>query len=165
MGKRAKMCKALIAGLLAVTMAFTAQTGSTWKAEAAQFKGESFGVGFAGEEYATMHKADGWSNGDMFNCTWRADNVWFDGYLNLKIDRDYATGGYSGGEYRTNDTFGYGMYDVSMKAIKNDGKDRKHGRELVLGIAHAVFCDGLNIRCHATASFPSAIRASSAFIS
>ncbi|MBE5930994.1 MAG: carbohydrate-binding protein [Lachnospiraceae bacterium] len=121
MGKRAKMCKALIAGLLAVTMAFTAQTGSTWKAEAAQFKGESFGVGFAGEEYATMHKADGWSNGDMFNCTWRADNVWFDGYLNLKIDRDYATGGYSGGEYRTNDTFGYGMYDVSMKAIKNDG--------------------------------------------
>lgn len=68
-----------------------------------------------------MHKADGWSNGDMFNCTWRADNVWFDGYLNLKIDRDYATGGYSGGEYRTNDTFGYGMYDVSLKAIKNDG--------------------------------------------
>ena len=121
MGKRANMRKALIAGLLAVSMVFTAQTGSIREAEAAQFQGESFGVGFAGEEYATMHKADGWSNGDMFNCTWRADNVWFDGYLNLKIDRDYATGGYSGGEYRTNDTFGYGMYDVSMKPIKNDG--------------------------------------------
>ena len=121
MGKRANMRKALIAGLLAVTMVFTAQTGSVHVAEAAQFQGESFGVGFAGEEHATMHKADGWSNGDMFNCTWRADNVWFDGYLNLKIDRDYATGGYSGGEYRTNDTFGYGMYDVSMKPIKNDG--------------------------------------------
>ncbi len=121
MGKKAKMCKAFIAGLLAVTMAFTAQAGGTLKAEAAQFSGDSFGVGFAGEEYATMHKADGWSNGDMFNCTWRAANVWFDGYLNLKIDRDYATGGYSGGEYRTNDTFGYGMYDVSMKPIKNDG--------------------------------------------
>lgn len=121
MGKKAKMCKALIAGLLAVTMMFTAQAGGTLKAEAAQFSGDSFGVGFAGEEHATMHKADGWSNGGMFNCTWRAANVWFDGYLNLKIDRDYTTGGYSGGEYRTNDTFGYGMYDVSMKPIKNDG--------------------------------------------
>lgn len=121
MGKKAKFCKALLAGLLAVTILFTAQTGKALKAEAAQFNGNSFGVGFAGEEYATMHKADGWSNGGMFNCTWRADNVWFDGYLNLKIDRDYATGGYSGGEYRTNDTFGYGMYDVSMKPIKNDG--------------------------------------------
>ena len=121
MGKKAKMCKALIAGLLAVTMMFTAQVGGTLKAEAAQYSGDSFGVGFAGEEHATMHKADGWSNGGMFNCTWRAANVWFDGYLNLKIDRDYTTGGYSGGEYRTNDTFGYGMYDVSMKPIKNDG--------------------------------------------
>ena len=121
MGKKAKMCKAFIAGLLAVTMVFTAQTGGVLKAEAAQFSGDSFGVGFAGEEYATMHKADGWSNGGMFNCTWRAANIWFDGYLNLKIDRDYSTGGYSGGEYRTNDTFGYGMYDVSMKPIKNDG--------------------------------------------
>jgi len=121
MGKNAKRCRALIAGLLAAAMLVTTQTGEALKAEAAQFSGSSFGVGFAGEEYATMHKADGWSNGGMFNCTWRADNVWFDGYLNLKIDRDYATGGYSGGEYRTNDTFGYGMYDVSMKPIKNDG--------------------------------------------
>ncbi len=121
MGKNAKKCRAFIAGLLAVAMLVTTQTGEALKAEAAQFSGSSFGVGFAGEEHATMHKADGWSNGGMFNCTWRADNVWFDGYLNLKIDRDYATGGYSGGEYRTNDTFGYGMYDVSMKPIKNDG--------------------------------------------
>lgn len=121
MGKKAKMFKAFVSGLLAVSLAFAAPSEDTLKAEAAQFQGDSFGVGFAGEEYATMHKADGWSNGDMFNCTWRADNVWFDGYLNLKIDRDYATGGYSGGEYRTNDTFGYGMYDVSLKAIKNDG--------------------------------------------
>ena len=121
MGKKAKMRKALMAGLLAAVMLVTTQTGEALTAEAAQFSGSSFGVGFAGEEHATMHKADGWSNGGMFNCTWRADNVWFDGYLNLKIDRDYATGGYSGGEYRINDTFGYGMYDVSMKPIKNDG--------------------------------------------
>ena len=84
MGKKANMCKALIAGLLAVAMVFSVQTGNVLKAEAAQFNGASFGVGFAGEEYATMHKADGWSNGGMFNCTWRADNVWFDGKLGIK---------------------------------------------------------------------------------
>ena len=121
MGKRPKRLKRVLAGLLAVMFAFVTPAGGTLKAEAAQFTGDYFGVGFDNEESGTMHKADGWSNGDMFNCTWRAANVWFDGKLNLKIDRDYATGGYSGGEYRTNNTFGYGMYDVSMKPIKNDG--------------------------------------------
>ena len=121
MGKKATVFKALAAGLLALVFVLTTPAGGTLQAEAAQFTGNQFGVGFAGEEYATMHKADGWSNGGMFNCTWRAANIWFDGYLNIKIDRDYATGGYSAGEYRTNDTFGYGMYDVSFKAIKNDG--------------------------------------------
>jgi len=119
MGKKATMLKAVAAGLLALVFVLATPAGGT-QAEAAQFSGNEFGVGFAGEEYATMHKADGWSNGGMFNCTWRAANIWFDGYLNIKIDRD-TNGGYSAGEYRTNDTFGYGMYDVSMKAIKNDG--------------------------------------------
>ena len=121
MGKKAKKIKAFAAGLLVAAMMVTTFAGTSVKSEAAPFSGSEFGVGFAGEEYGTMHKADGWSNGGMFNCTWRAANVWFDGYLNLKIDRDSATGGYSGGEYRTNDAFGYGMYDVSLKAIKNTG--------------------------------------------
>ena len=120
MGNKARVCKSVVSGLLAVAMLFTAHTGSDLKVKAATFNGTSFGVGFAGEEYGTMHKADGWSNGGMFNCTWRAANIWFDGYLNIKIDRD-TNGGYSGGEYRTNDAFGYGMYDVSMKPIKNTG--------------------------------------------
>ena len=119
MGKKATMFKAVAAGLLALVFVLATPAGGT-QAEAAQFSGSEFGVGFAGEEHATMHRADGWSNGGMFNCTWRAANIWFDGYLNIKIDRD-SNGGYSAGEYRTNDTFGYGMYDVSMKAIKNDG--------------------------------------------
>jgi len=121
MYKLSKMCKAVCAGLLAITMVATTFVKGDADVQAATFSGSEFGVGFAGEEYGTMHKADGWSNGGMFNCTWRAANVWFDGYLNLKIDRDSATGGYSGGEYRTNDAFGYGMYDVSLKAIKNPG--------------------------------------------
>lgn len=71
-----------------------------------------------------MQKADGWSNGYMFDCTWRGDNVSFNnGIMTLKIDSDYENSGtkWSGGEYRTNDFFHYGKYEVRMKPIKNDG--------------------------------------------
>ncbi len=68
--------------------------------------------------------SDGWSNGSMFNCTWRKRNVTFnDGKMQLIIDVDSAPvyTPYSGGEYRSKDFYGYGRYEVSMKAIKNDG--------------------------------------------
>lgn len=64
--------------------------------------------------------SDGWSNGSMFNCTWRKENgVFEDGVLKMSIDT--FGDGYSGGEIRTNDFYGYGMYEVSMKPIKNIG--------------------------------------------
>lgn len=90
-------------------------------AYSAQFDGEYFGEGFDAYDTDKMQIADGWSNGGMFDCTWSSANVGFsDGKLNLSI---YGNGwsGYTGGEYRTNQTFGYGMYDVSMKPAKNDG--------------------------------------------
>lgn len=68
--------------------------------------------------------SDGWTNGNMFNVTWRGDNCIFgDGRLKLKIDRDSTEGGipYSGGEYRSKDFYGYGRYEARIKAIKNDG--------------------------------------------
>lgn len=69
--------------------------------------------------------ANGWTNGSMFNVTWRKDNVTFDnGKMQLIIDNDKTpTGGipYSGGEFRSKEFYGYGKYEVSMKAIKNDG--------------------------------------------
>ena len=40
--------------------------------------------------------------------------------MGLKIDSD-GNGGYTGGEYRTQEAFGYGMFSVSMKPIKNPG--------------------------------------------
>lgn len=103
-------------------MAVSTLLGNSIHANAAtQFNGDYFGVGFDYHESEKMEIADEWTNGGMFNCTWRSSNVSFsNGILNLTIDRD-ANGGYSGGEYRTVQTFGYGMYDVSMKAIKNDG--------------------------------------------
>lgn len=68
--------------------------------------------------------ADGWCNGSMFNVTWRAENCTFeDGRMTLTIDKDSKGGTvpYSGGEYRSKDFYGYGRYEVRMKAIKNDG--------------------------------------------
>lgn len=71
-----------------------------------------------------MEKANGWTNGYMFDCTWRADNVSFEnGNMFLKIDQDgeNAAPKWSGGEYRTQQRFHYGMYEVRMKPIKNTG--------------------------------------------
>lgn len=69
--------------------------------------------------------ANGWTNGNMFNVFWRADNVTFDnGRMQLIIgnDPDPQQGiPYAGGEFRSLDFYRYGRYEVSMKAIKNDG--------------------------------------------
>lgn len=69
--------------------------------------------------------ADGWCNGSMFNVTWRKENITFENEkMQLIIDNDNSdakTVPYSGGEYRSKDFYGYGRYEVSMKAIKNDG--------------------------------------------
>lgn len=65
--------------------------------------------------------AGGWSNGGQFNCTWLADHCTFeDNLLKMTIDGDSETG-YNAAEYRTKDFYHYGMYEVTMKPIKNDG--------------------------------------------
>ncbi|WP_083461206.1 beta-glucanase [Cellulosilyticum ruminicola] len=71
-----------------------------------------------------MEKANGWSNGSMFDCTWRESNVQFNnGKMQLSIndDGEGASPKWSGGEYRTRKFFHYGMYEVCMKPIKNIG--------------------------------------------
>lgn len=40
--------------------------------------------------------------------------------MSLKIDSD-GRGGYTGGEWRSKERFGYGLYQVNMKPIKNPG--------------------------------------------
>lgn len=69
--------------------------------------------------------ADGWTNGNMFNVTWRGKNVQpKEGWVELILDRDAKpTGGipYAGAELRSHGHYGFGRYEVSMKAIKNDG--------------------------------------------
>ena len=69
--------------------------------------------------------ANGWTNGSMFNCTWRQSNCTFtDGVMKLTIDMDTQGNGsipYSGGEFRSREFYSYGYYEVCMKPIKNDG--------------------------------------------
>ena len=77
-------------------------------------KGESF----------LFEAADGWCNGSMFNVTWRKENVTFENNaMQIVIGKDTKPGTvpYSGGEYRSKEFYGYGRYEVRMKAIKNDG--------------------------------------------
>lgn len=70
----------------------------------------------------TWNKAN-WTNGGMFNCGWLPDHVTFSGGLmTLRLD-NYSSFGkpYSSGEYRTNDTFGYGTFETNMKAANASG--------------------------------------------
>lgn len=72
----------------------------------------------------TFMPSGDWSNGDMFNVTWRKKScTYVDGLLRLTIDKDSAGGKipYSGAELRSKDFYSYGRYEVNMKAIKNDG--------------------------------------------
>lgn len=76
------------------------------------------------------HKADGWTNGSMFDVGWRADHATVSGgELVLSLDdmpcsvdpvacsgKDYASG-----EYRTNDFFSFGRYEARFQAASGDG--------------------------------------------
>lgn len=78
-------------------------------------------VDFTQDVSHAFYPSDGWTNGDPFNCFWRRENcVIEDSLLKLRIDESGAST-YYGGEYRSAEFFGYGKFEVCMKAIKNDG--------------------------------------------
>ena len=79
---------------------------------------------FARYDDASWRQSNGYSNGSVFDCTWRKENVDFDdGTLILRLldEPSSATPKYSGGEYRTTEKYGYGVYTVRMKPAKNVG--------------------------------------------
>jgi endoglucanase len=78
---------------------------------------------FTAGETPLFFASDGWSNGSCFDCVWRATQTSFkDNALNLTLDKDpKGEYKYAGAEYRTKDFYGYGHYETSMQAIKNDG--------------------------------------------
>lgn len=120
---RSKKMIGVLKKTMAVVLTAGVLMGSSFISEAA-YEGDYYGLGLDWHESDKMEKADGWSNGAMFsNCTWRAQNVNFsNGSLLLSITNDpYGATPYAGGEYRTKEFLGYGMYDVRMKPIKNNG--------------------------------------------
>ncbi len=82
-----------------------------------------FGDGFDSYNTSVWSKSDGWTNGNMFNCGWKADHVIFsNGVMSLKLDNTSSSGKpYSSGELRTTNTYSYGLYQVRMKPTKNIG--------------------------------------------
>lgn len=64
--------------------------------------------------------ADGYSNGNGFNCTWRKDSASVEnGVMSMSVSAE--ANGYAGAEYRTNNTYSYGFYSVCMKAAGCSG--------------------------------------------
>lgn len=105
--------------ICAAVMLGSLQAGMTTVQAAPAYSGNHYGTGFDAYDEATMELSS-WSNGGMFNCIWNPGNVSFsNGIMSLKIDQDQK--GYTGGEFRTKEYFGYGMYQVNMKPIKNPG--------------------------------------------
>lgn len=118
--KKMKLCALILAAVTSVSVLCSCAGKTPANEPAADISNVTFENGSS----ELFIPADGWCNGSMFNVTWRADNVTFkNGKMQLIIDKDKQLGTvpYSGGEYRSNDFYGYGRYEVRMKAIKNDG--------------------------------------------
>lgn len=64
-----------------------------------------------------------WSNGGMFNCGWLPDHISFSGgAMTIKLDNVSSSGKpYSSGEYRSNNTFNYGVFETNMKSAAGNG--------------------------------------------
>lgn len=127
---RKKALAAAVLMALAVPAAMTMDIISSsvvFAAPATQTKADdAFEVDLTKGDNALFEASDGWTNGLPFNCFWHKENVPFaDGTRQLIIDYSENPAAdkvpYSGGEYRSKATYGYGRYEVVMKAIKNDG--------------------------------------------
>jgi endo-1,3-1,4-beta-glycanase ExoK len=72
-------------------------------------------------------KTNGYTNGNPFNCGWRADHINFaDGVMTITLDAQTCPSGcsnkpYASGEYRSNEKYGYGLYEARFKSAKASG--------------------------------------------
>ena len=103
----------------ALALGLTAAPGLALPAQAA---GGGFVDNLDSFNTSRWAKANGYSNGSMFNTGWRADHVWHSGgVMGLNLNTTPCPSGCSGkpyasGEYRTTDVYSYGRYEVRMKA-------------------------------------------------
>ena len=72
-----------------------------------------------------FYAANGYSNGGMFNCYWSNTCAQInDSTLNMTVKKDTNNNnptGYLGAEYRTDNVYSYGYYEVCMKPAKGSG--------------------------------------------
>jgi len=90
---------------------------------------DDFTSKFSGED-AVWHAANDWSNGSDFNVGWRRDHaILIDGQLVLTLDNSPCSTemalcsgkSYASGEYRTQETYGYGVYSAEIQAVSSPG--------------------------------------------
>ena len=119
-----------------MTRAFTADSGDI-TFSGFEFSGEAGTVSddlvdpkywiidFANQEEQGFYAADGYTNGDMFNCYWGNEcAVIENGVMNMTVKQDSNNKnptGYLGAEYRTDVKRSYGYYAVCMKPAKGSG--------------------------------------------
>jgi endo-1,3-1,4-beta-glycanase ExoK len=107
-----------------ITALLAAGIGDVIAAQAAEkAPGKSFVENFDSLDKQRWYVSDGWSNGSHQNCDWSKGQVEITGgtlklgFLKQKSkDRDYVCG-----EVQTNQRFGYGVYEVRMKAVGKPG--------------------------------------------
>lgn len=111
-------------GHLAATVALMAPLGSV-----AATEGSSFRDQFEQLDEERWYVSHGWSNGDHQNCLWSKRQVAADGALRLSfaeapseiegdptVERDYVCA-----EVQTRQRFGYGTFEVRLKAVDRSG--------------------------------------------
>lgn len=109
------MCSAFLVSTLLVVLAF-------FQASAANLVTPDFEANFSNYD-SSLWESPSWSNGSPFNCVWNPTQVTFsNGKVVLNLDKDNGSSyTYKSGEYRTTSFFGFGYYEVKMKATKNIG--------------------------------------------
>ena len=89
------------------------------------FVDESYRIlDFSKSGYQGFYAANGYSNGGMFNCYWSNTCAQInDSTLNMTVKKDTNNNptGYLGAEYRTDNVYSYGYYEVCMKPAKGSG--------------------------------------------
>ncbi|MGF9692454.1 glycoside hydrolase family 16 protein [Rhizobium sp. 0TCS1.26] len=90
---------------------------------AAQSTGASFVENFDRLDNSFWYVSDGWNNGSHQNCTWSKQQVDIDGgRLQLRFEaKPLGERQYACGEIQTRQRYGYGTFEVRMKAASGSG--------------------------------------------
>jgi endo-1,3-1,4-beta-glycanase ExoK len=112
----------VVASVLSAFMAGTV-SGRAEDQKEPKATGKSFVETFDKLDKKRWYVSDGWSNGDHQNCTWSAKQVNVsDGTLKLGFQAEPSKGRSNVcGEVQTNKRFGYGTFEVRMKAAAGSG--------------------------------------------